>query len=342
MTLTALGASLIPAVGNLVGNLFGFGSQQSANKTNMELAQYQYEKNLEMWNRNNEYNTPLNQRKRMEEAGFNPNLVYGHGSVANTSTSMPTYQAPTISAYTGFSNFGQSLLDGYLSYQQNKADIDLKKSQAAKNYSDAGLSTSQTTGQDRENELKLFRIEYENRRKEIYDALVQAEKDNNETQVKILKQKLSNYEKEYESIEADIRLKDSHVDLNKARESLAKAETITERYKPDLMRSQEAVNWSQVDLNSATTQNVIERTINQQIENTFAVSFNLRKLSKLERELKSIVISTLNTASQLHLNEMQYNKLFYETLKTKFDAENYEALKGIDLGIKIFDAIVPF
>jgi hypothetical protein len=38
----------------------------------------------EQWEKTNAYNTPLEQRKRMEAAGFNPNLVYGHGTVANT------------------------------------------------------------------------------------------------------------------------------------------------------------------------------------------------------------------------------------------------------------------
>lgn len=49
----------------------------------------------EMWNATNAYNNPLEQRKRMEQAGFNPNLVYGSGSVANTASqgNVPDAQA---------------------------------------------------------------------------------------------------------------------------------------------------------------------------------------------------------------------------------------------------------
>lgn len=36
-------------------------------------------------NKQNEYNKPVNQVKRLREANLNPNLVYGDGSVSNTS-----------------------------------------------------------------------------------------------------------------------------------------------------------------------------------------------------------------------------------------------------------------
>jgi ribosomal protein S20 len=56
----------------------------------MEMTKYAYDKDLEMWNLQNEYNSPLNQRKRYEEAGLNPNLMYGQGTTGNAS-SMPTH-----------------------------------------------------------------------------------------------------------------------------------------------------------------------------------------------------------------------------------------------------------
>lgn len=40
---------------------------------------------LDDWNRNNEYNTPKNQMKRFEEAGLNPQLIYGQGTPGNAS-----------------------------------------------------------------------------------------------------------------------------------------------------------------------------------------------------------------------------------------------------------------
>lgn len=61
-----------------------------------ELAEYAYSKDLEMWNRNNEYNTPEAQMLRLKSAGLNPNLVYGSGKVVgNTSSEQPKYNAPS-------------------------------------------------------------------------------------------------------------------------------------------------------------------------------------------------------------------------------------------------------
>lgn len=98
--------SLIAAGGSIVGNLLGFGSNESTNKANMRLAEYQYDRNLEMWNLANEYNKPANQVKRLRDAGLNPALLYGSGSVANTSQSIPQYNAPHLQSYQGFGDLG--------------------------------------------------------------------------------------------------------------------------------------------------------------------------------------------------------------------------------------------
>jgi hypothetical protein len=58
---------------------------------NKELAAYQFSKDVEMWNMQNAYNTPSAQRGRLEEAGYNPALMYGSGSIANTATQAPKY-----------------------------------------------------------------------------------------------------------------------------------------------------------------------------------------------------------------------------------------------------------
>ena len=58
-----------------------------------EAAALAYQRDVEMWDKNNLYNSPQAQRERLEQAGLNPNLAYGSGSVAgNTSTQIPKYQ----------------------------------------------------------------------------------------------------------------------------------------------------------------------------------------------------------------------------------------------------------
>lgn len=96
------------ALGAIMGALLAAGtsaagmwtSRRNVDKTiraNKELAEYGYSKDLEMWNRGNEFNSPESQMKRLTDAGLNPNMIYGSGSsVGNTSGQLPKYNAPTV------------------------------------------------------------------------------------------------------------------------------------------------------------------------------------------------------------------------------------------------------
>ena len=90
--------SAIGAIGNVVGGLMQGHAQRQANRANMELAKYSYEKNLEQWNRENEYNSPSAQMARYRAAGLNPNLIY---SQQNTAGNSPQMDAPQIAPVTG-------------------------------------------------------------------------------------------------------------------------------------------------------------------------------------------------------------------------------------------------
>jgi len=100
-------SNVMKGIGNVAGSLLGIGAplfgqakaaEQSAKNVQdtiahqKEMAQYAYGKDLEMWERQNLYNEPSQQMARLKEAGLNPNLVFGGGSVNNTSSTMPKYQ----------------------------------------------------------------------------------------------------------------------------------------------------------------------------------------------------------------------------------------------------------
>lgn len=95
-----MGLGSIPIIGPLAEGLLGTGASiyntNATIKANKELAEYQYSKDLEMWNRGNEYNAPAAQMQRIEAAGLNKNLVYGTGVTGNTATQLPKYQAPNV------------------------------------------------------------------------------------------------------------------------------------------------------------------------------------------------------------------------------------------------------
>ena len=62
---------------------FSMGSDMLSNRGAMRRQKLADQNNIRFWQMQNEYNTPANQMKRLQEAGLNPNLIYGSGS-ANT------------------------------------------------------------------------------------------------------------------------------------------------------------------------------------------------------------------------------------------------------------------
>lgn len=63
-----------------------------ANKREAELA---YQRQVQMWHMQNEYNSPEAQMKRFGAAGLNPHLIYGQGSAGNAQ-GMPQYHPPDM------------------------------------------------------------------------------------------------------------------------------------------------------------------------------------------------------------------------------------------------------
>lgn len=141
--------SLISAADNTAGALISGGwnainqsktnaaNLEAVNRTNQmqyELAKYQASEAERMWRLDNEYNSPAAQMERLKAAGLNPHLVYGNGSVANTSQSPPQgFQAPDLEtpkyqAYTGF-NLESLGMKGYLTAAIQSQQLDNLKEQ---------------------------------------------------------------------------------------------------------------------------------------------------------------------------------------------------------------------
>lgn len=84
----AIIAGIVALVGTLITT-----SQQKKNterqiESNKSLAQFQADANEKYLAQQNEYNKPANQMARFQEAGLNPNLIYGQGSPGNQSQSL--------------------------------------------------------------------------------------------------------------------------------------------------------------------------------------------------------------------------------------------------------------
>lgn len=123
MSWWALGAAGLNMVG---GALNAYWNNKNVDKTiaaNRELAEYQYNKDVEMWNRKNQYDSPQMQMERLKAAGLNPHLVYGNGATA-TSGTMPQYNAPRVDYNYKPPVDIQSTLQAYQNAELMDAQID--------------------------------------------------------------------------------------------------------------------------------------------------------------------------------------------------------------------------
>lgn len=124
MPLPAFLAAAAPVVGSLLGGLFGGGAQRRANQANKELAQFEWEKNLEMWNLQNQYNLPSAQMQRFRDAGLNPNLIYGQGSSGNAQT-LPRFSRADQAPVQYVQPEGiVSMLGAFQDFQVKQAQVD--------------------------------------------------------------------------------------------------------------------------------------------------------------------------------------------------------------------------
>lgn len=128
--------ALIMGGASLGGGAMGMFGQRSANKTNIKLAREGQQFELDMWNKNNKYNDPLHQMKRLTTAGLNPNLMYGGGSASTgLSSSYPkahvaTVQNTMMPMGSALANAPSSALNAYMDLQMKTAQINATNNQA--------------------------------------------------------------------------------------------------------------------------------------------------------------------------------------------------------------------
>lgn len=113
---------------------------------------------MEAWNLANDYNHPINQMQRLQDAGLNPLLVYGSGSVTGNTTSQPALvgggiSTTTESAFRGLSNI--------MSIMQGKANIDNTHAQTQASNASAVLSGAQASNVNAQTAINQVKAGYE-------------------------------------------------------------------------------------------------------------------------------------------------------------------------------------
>lgn len=228
--------SLISAAGGIIGSALGWGSQSSSNAANMELAKYKYDKDLEMWNRQNAYNTPAAQMQRYATAGINPNTVVSQGNNGNAS-SMPSFEAPELKPYTGFGDLGAGAASNQiLGKMQLDNQVRGTESQVATNtalqnkYNAEAINTSQKTETEFWNSLHRARE---------YGILDEFGEDTAREQLNLIKQN-------QQKIQQDINESESRISLNDANIRLVTERVNSEISKQNLNDAERAVCYARV------------------------------------------------------------------------------------------------
>lgn len=134
-------------LGSLIGGMFSSSSQRSANETNLEVARETNKQNKDlfnqqlawtedMWNKNNQYNSPAETVKRLQAAGINPALgsVFGQASMPGT-PSAPQMQGATVNP-VDYSWIGNSISTGVNAFYNNNLTNEVTK----KTMNDAQIS----------------------------------------------------------------------------------------------------------------------------------------------------------------------------------------------------------
>jgi hypothetical protein len=134
-------SAAISGLANNIANIAGVALSASSNKHqqkraiehNWEMAKWQNATNIENWNMQNEYNSPVAQMQRLKEAGLNPNLVYDKGATT-TASSLPSAPSPGQYPRIDYSQYAQMLNNQILDNAMKVAGIE-KTAQETSNLS---------------------------------------------------------------------------------------------------------------------------------------------------------------------------------------------------------------
>lgn len=143
---TSIGGSLIGMFSNNYSARkqyeYNLKLQQQAQQYNTSERLATQDWNLEQWNRQNEYNTPLAQRQRLQDAGYNPYMMQdGVQSGAVTSSPMSSGASSVGMANTGqlFADAGNRIADQIYNKAKVNSEVNRNNSDSTRNLADAGL-----------------------------------------------------------------------------------------------------------------------------------------------------------------------------------------------------------
>ena len=130
----ALTGAISSGIGEAADSIFGITKKRQKDQLDQQqkLNEQAQKMNWATIDKNNEYNTPVNQVKRLQEAGLNPSLIYGAGpsGVAGGSQAVPSITAGNASDESSRKSASIAQEGMGLQMQMLRSQIDLNNAQA--------------------------------------------------------------------------------------------------------------------------------------------------------------------------------------------------------------------
>lgn len=229
---------------------FAFDEARRAEAFSKQEAELAFEREKEMWNMQNEYNSPLEQMKRYADAGLSPYLIYGQGTPGNAQ-SQPSYNpvtgqksdvlgVPKLTSKARF-NFDFSELMEYQKLDTQKQLVDAQtdnlKSQTESNeitnrYKDANEQLDYA--------LKMLKFKYDTGQIDKEELLREQIRLDNEFKQRTLESRVEQTNMQSELMNLDKSIKEQLIRQHEENIKLAKSEN--DRILLDLKLLQSKVN----------------------------------------------------------------------------------------------------
>jgi len=144
----------------LVDNIYQSNQNAGNREHAYQMTDYIYSKDLEQWNRANDYNSPKSQMQRFTDAGLNPALMYSRGEAGQAASSgVQAHGSPSFNR-TEIKNAVPDMVSIYQDYRLKQGQIDQVKATTDNIAAQTKLRRTELILKGLELGLKPFQIQF--------------------------------------------------------------------------------------------------------------------------------------------------------------------------------------
>ena len=317
------------AIGAGIGMIGSAISQRQNYKYSKKLMELQYQQNLDLWNKQNEYNTPTAQMQRLQAAGLNPNLVYG-SSVAGNSSNNTSTSLGSVSPV----DYTDSMFKGVSAVTNMKLARSTVRRQATQNQLDLALAANKALDTQYLRQTLNSRVSYQNNLTkfslEQWPIILQQQKNIVTIQGKDIDLKVQEYynaQQEGKLIEEKTRLTSKQAD-----ELALKIEAF-----PDFLANLRSQTYANITNANANAQNAATNSLRSKYQNALDEACTDLKITENKLAVGSLLDVLQNRHFQAMTAQRQYEILdLFGFIKAYADLYGSDALsQGVKTGALI-------